>query len=98
MREPHTVLAIPNRIEGKGLIRKVKDLDGKNTIRIVITDRGRLAYQQSAPRDSIHKIMSRISMEERDQLRSLLETLLNKVDEEMGLPDPFLVAPLSDNT
>lgn len=91
IREPHTVSAMLNRMEKKGLIKKVKDLDRKNMIRIVITDRGRQAYQQSTYRDSVHKILSHISTEKREQLRSLLETLLDKVVEEMGIQHPCLV-------
>lgn len=93
IREPHSVSAMLDRMEKKGLIKKVKDLDRINMIRVVITDRGRRAYQQSTYRKSIHNIMSHLATEKRAQLRSLLETLLGKVVEEMDIPEPCLLAP-----
>lgn len=93
IREPQSVSGMLTRMERKGLIRKVKDLGRKNMVRITITDKGRRAYQQSTYRKSIHNIMSHLAVEKRAQLRPLLETLLDKVVEEMGLPNPTLPAP-----
>ena len=93
IREPQSVSGMLDRMERKGLIKKVKDLDRINMIRITITDKGRQAYQQSTYRKSIHNIMSHLAVEKRAQLRSLLETLLDKVVEEMGLPNPTLPSP-----
>lgn len=93
IREPHSVSAMLDRMEKKGLIKKVKDLDRKNMIRVAITDKGQQAYQQSTRRESIHKILSPMPIEKRAQLRSLLETLLDKVVVEMDIPEPCLLAP-----
>jgi DNA-binding MarR family transcriptional regulator len=75
LREPHTVSALLNRMEKRGLVRKTQDLDRKNLVRVSITEKGRQAYDKSTRRKSIRKIISSLSEEERQQLRSCLEKL-----------------------
>jgi len=77
-REPHSVSALLNRMEKKGLVKRTQDLDRKNLVRVSITEKGRQAYDKSTGRKSIHKIISSLSEEERQQLRSCLEKLRNK--------------------
>ncbi len=77
-REPHTVSSLLSRMEGEGLIRKTKDLDRKNLVRITLTEKGKKAYAQSLRRESIQEIMSTLSKEERQQLSSCLEKLRDK--------------------
>jgi len=84
-REPHSVSGLLARMEKQGLVRKVKDLERKNLVRVVITEEGQQAYQQSTKRESIHRIMSSLSEEDRQQLRSYLEVLQNKALEELGV-------------
>ena len=38
-REPHSVSGMLSRMEKQGLVRKVKDLDGKNLVRIAMTEK-----------------------------------------------------------
>ena len=78
LRESHTVTELLSRMEREGLVTKTKDLERKNMVRVSITEKGRQAYQQSTKRKSIHKVMSSLSEEERQQLRSYLERLRNK--------------------
>jgi len=77
-REPHTVSSLLSRMEGEGLVRKTKDLDRKNLVRITLTEKGKKAYAQSLGRESIHEIMSALSKEDRQQLSSCLEKLRDK--------------------
>jgi len=86
-REPHSVSGLLSRMEKEGLVERFKDLDRKNMIRIAMTEKGKKAYQQTIKRDSIHKVMSCLSPEERRQLRANLEKLWNKALEELGLDD-----------
>lgn len=83
-REPHTVSVLISRMEEKGLIKKVKDMDRKNMIRIVITEKGEQAYSQSSQRTPIHNIMSALSEAERHQLMSLLQRLSDRALKELG--------------
>jgi len=82
-REPHTVSALLNRMEKRGLVRKTQDLDRKNLVRVSITEKGQQAYDKSTRRKSIHKIMSSLSEQERQQLRSCLQKLQNKAFKEL---------------
>ena len=85
VREPHTVSALLNRMEKQGLVRKIKDLERKNLVRIALTKKGEEAYRQSRRMKVIPKILSCLSLEERDNLRSYFEILRNKALEELRL-------------
>lgn len=84
LREPHSISYILHRMERGGLIKRVKDLERKNLIRITITKKGREVYLNSTRRDSIHRIMSSISDEECQRLRICLEKLLFSALKESG--------------
>ena len=84
-REPHTVSGLLDRMEKQGLIRRVKDLERKNLIRVVITEKGEEAYQRSREMKVIHKILSHLSQKEYDNLWAYLETLRNKALGEIGV-------------
>jgi len=81
-REPHSVSALLNRMEKKGLLTKAKDLDRKNMVRVSITDKGRETYYKST-RNSIYRIMSPLSAQEQRQLGACLEKLRNKAFKEL---------------
>ena len=82
-REPHTVSGLLDRMEKQGLVRKVKNLERKNLIRVVITEKGEEAYQRSREMKSIHMMLSCLSLEERKNLKSYLEALRNRAVEEL---------------
>jgi DNA-binding MarR family transcriptional regulator len=82
-REPTTVSAILTRMEKQGLVRRVKDRRKKNEVRICLTRKGEQCRKYAARRESVKRIMARLSPETRLQLlkglrefqRSLLEEL-----------------------
>ena len=78
LRRHHAVLSILNRMEQKKLISKTKDLKRKNLVRVSLTDKGQQAFYQSTKIDCLHQVMSSLSQEERQQLRSFLETLRDR--------------------
>jgi len=84
-RESQSVSGLLSRMEKQGLVKRVKDLDRKNQVRIVITEKGRQAYHQSTRRKSIQRIMSSLSKEERRQLKSYLQTLKDKALKELAM-------------
>ena len=84
-REPHSVSGMLNRMEKQGLVRKVKDLDKKNLVRIAMTEKGQDAYYETTKRGLIHKMMSSLSKEQRQQLRWSLETLRDEALKELGV-------------
>ncbi len=81
-REPHSVSALLNRMEKQGLLRKTKDLERKNAIRVTLTERGEEACRQSREMKSLRRVLSTISPKERESLRAPLETLRDKAIEE----------------
>ncbi len=91
LREPHTISGLLSRMAEGGLVRKSKDLDRKNMVRVELTDKGHKAYKQSTKRESIHRVMSCLSEEDRQQIRVPLEKLCRKALEELGgRQPPFL--------
>lgn len=72
-REPHTVSALLNRMERRLLVTKSQDLDRKNMVRVSVTENGLLAYNRAVGRDSIYRMLSRLSKGERLDLWSCLE-------------------------
>jgi len=88
-RKSHSVSGLLSRMEKEGLVRKVKDLDRKNMVRVTLTEKGQQIYRQSNKRRFIRKIMSCLSEEEHQQLTSCLERLRNKAFKELGVnPKP----------
>ena len=93
-RKSHSVSELLSRMEKQGLVKRVKDLDKRNLVRVTLTEKGREAYNQSTKRESIHKIMSSLSEEKRQQLRSCLQQLWDRALKELGVektrkPFPF---------
>ncbi|MBU2609283.1 MAG: MarR family winged helix-turn-helix transcriptional regulator [Chloroflexi bacterium] len=84
LREPHSTSGLLERMRKKGLIDKTKDLDRKNLVRVVLTDKGQESLQESSGRESVHKILSYLSLEERQQLTSLVIKLRKAAIEELG--------------
>ena len=56
VRESHSVGGILDRMEKQGLIRRDKDLERRNLVRVSITEKGQQVYSQVANKESICKI------------------------------------------
>lgn len=90
MRQPHTVSALVDRMVKKGLVKKVKDLDRKNLVRVALTDKGLEAFKQSSKRGPIHRIMSVLTRKERDNLKTYLKKIMDTARNEIGLDRDIL--------
>lgn len=84
-RETHSVSELVNRMERKGLVRKVRDLERKNLVRVAMTEKGEEAYQRSREMKVIHTILSGLSPEERNSMVQHLEKLRHKAVTELGM-------------
>lgn len=84
-REPHTVSGLLDRMEKRGLVRKVKDLERKNPVRVVITEKGEETYRRSREMKVIRETLSCLPPKERDNLRAYVKTLRNKALGECGV-------------
>jgi DNA-binding MarR family transcriptional regulator len=81
-REPNSISTIIDRMERKGLIKKSKDLQKKNVIRISLTDKGKEAHLLAYNRRSIHRIFTCLSEEEIGQMQSCLNKLIARALQE----------------
>ncbi len=79
-RHRHSIAGLLRIMEKKGLVRLTKDLDRKNMIRVTLTEKGKHAYYQIIKLGSIHRIMSSLTEEQYQQLRSGLETIKFKYE------------------
>ena len=85
-REPHTISGLLDRMEGQGLVRRVRDLQRKNLVRIELTEKSEEFYRKTREkRKIIGRIMSTLTQEERDDLRASLLKLRNKALKELGV-------------
>ena len=75
MRGHNTVTALLTRMENKGLISRTKDPVKKNSWKIGLTDKGKVAYQESLTRKVIHDALSVITDQEREQLIHSLQKI-----------------------
>lgn len=76
IREHNTILVMLDRMEKDGLIKKSEDPRRKNTYTISMTEKGIRAYNDSLARESLHEIMSSLSHEEGNLLKSCLEKII----------------------
>lgn len=91
-QQPHSVTGMLNRMENQGLVRRVRDLDNKNHVRVELTDKGHSVYLDCCRRESIHGVMSSLSREQCRQLAECLDILrdasMQYLGEEKELPFP----------
>jgi MarR family transcriptional regulator, organic hydroperoxide resistance regulator len=85
IRQPHTVSALVDRMSKRGLVKKVKDLDRKNLVRVVMTEKGKKTYELSTKRGPIHRIMSSLEPQEKENFKATLEKLMATARKEIGL-------------
>ncbi len=84
VREFHSVSSILSRMEKKGLVKKVNDLERKNMVRIYITDKGKQVYHEARKRESILNILSCLSETEVIQLSLPLKKLRDEAIKSLG--------------
>jgi len=85
LRQPHTLSALVDRTAKRGLVRKVKDLDRKNLVRVEITEKGLKAYEQSSRRGPVHRVMGELTPEEKKKFRQYLEKIYAQARREIGM-------------
>jgi DNA-binding MarR family transcriptional regulator len=85
IRQPSTVSALIARMVKKGLVRKAHGLERKNWARVVLTKQGREAYELSAKRGPIHRILGSLTKQERKTFSDCLEKISVKATQELGM-------------
>ena len=84
-REHHSVVALLNRMEKKGLISKTRDLERRNMRRISLTKKGEEAYLTSGEADAHREVVSDLSPDERQQLIKYLRVLRDRALKNLGI-------------
>lgn len=85
LREIHSTSTLLQRMEEKGLINKTKNLHYKHLIRLTLTKKGRIAYEQTINRETIHRILSSLSGAQIKQLNTSLRKLRAAAAKEAGI-------------
>ena len=70
--EPHTISTLLVRMEKGGLIRKTRDLERKNLVRVSVTDKGEDALGIAAMAQTFTNVLAGLSDKEKDCLEELL--------------------------
>jgi DNA-binding MarR family transcriptional regulator len=84
IRQPHSVSSLIDRMEADGLVRRVKDLDRKNLVRVKMTQKGKTVYSRLSERRTIHDMMADLSEEERQQMIQALVKIQTRIHQNIG--------------
>jgi DNA-binding MarR family transcriptional regulator len=91
--EPHSVSELIIRMEKKGLVKKNRDKQKENVVRLSLTEKGRRFCRETVQEDFIRGIMSSLTARQRRQLRSYLTVLLRKAMDKLGKDEPLPLPP-----
>lgn len=73
IRDYHTILALVNRMEKRGLLKREKRSGKGNPGSVTITEKGHQALIESLKREAIYASMSALTDEEREQFAVFLK-------------------------
>jgi len=91
-RERNTVFVVVNNMEKRGLVKKVKDPKRKNVLRVILTKKGEEVFNRARERTEVFShIMSNLSPEERENLRTYLQRIQDRAFEKLS--DGLQMAP-----
>ena len=93
LREPHSTSLMLVRMEKKGLIKRTKNMERKNLIRVTLTAKGEKALDQAMKKDGTVNILSRLTTEQRSKLKQALGILKEAGKKELHLSPNALLWP-----
>ena len=74
-KEPHTMSALLVRMERQGLIKRTRDMERKNWVRVSLTKKGEAAFERQLSQRTAMNITARLSREEVATLNRVLRKL-----------------------
>lgn len=91
LKEFNSVSTLINRMEKKGLVKKIKNAGDLKTY-ISLTEKGSDLYHKQVTERSIHLIFDKLSFQEKKQLDSILKKVRDTTRDLLGLDyrPPFL--------
>jgi DNA-binding MarR family transcriptional regulator len=90
-REPHTISALLSRMEVQGLVKKERNLQRGNWVRVTLTKKGKDAYERQVKARRVRNVTECLSKQELDTLNIMNRKLRAKGIEMLRdmLPSPF---------
>jgi DNA-binding MarR family transcriptional regulator len=100
IRNVNSISAIVDRMEKRGLIKKIRDLPDRRAIRLTMTEKGIQVYKSALKQDKQirKKIISIFSDKELRTLVALLKKMKKRITEENGLSDIKIDPEFSDRS
>ncbi len=93
LREPHSISGILKRMETHGLLKRTKNMERKNQIRITLTAKGEKALKQAMKLDGTTNVLSRLSAARQKELKTSLTALKEAGMKELRLSPKALPWP-----
>jgi len=93
LREPHSISGILMRMEKQGLIKRAKNMERKNLIRVTLTTKGENALKQAMKKEGIKHVLSKLTEEQRRHLKQALGILKESGMKELKLNPKVLPWP-----
>ena len=93
MREPHSISGILMRMEKHGLIKRTKNMERKNYIRITLTAKGEKVLKQAMKQTITAQVLSNLSAVQQKQLKTTLTALKEAGMKELHLSPKALPWP-----
>lgn len=88
-REQHTMSGLINRMEVQGLVRKTKDLERKNMVRVTLTKKGEEAFRRQTGARATVNVTTCLSKKELDVLMVCSDKLHEKALELLRDMQPY---------
>ncbi len=90
-REPHTISALLSRMEVQGLVKKERNLERGNWVRVTLTKKGKEAYERLVLARRVRNVTECLSKQELDALNKMNRKLRAKGVEMLRdmLPSPY---------
>jgi len=93
LREPHSTSGILMRMEKHGLLKRTKNMERKNMIRITLTAKGEKVLSQVMKKEGTTNVLSRLTSEQRSKLKQSLGILKEAGKKELHLSPKALLWP-----
>jgi MarR family transcriptional regulator, organic hydroperoxide resistance regulator len=92
--EPHSVSELIMRMQKKGLVSKKKDKKRGNVVRISMTEKGKEMCRHVMGRELIARVMSVLTDEQLEQLKTSLTILMMEALKELGMEEDITLFPI----
>ncbi len=93
LREPHSTSGILMRMETHGLLKRTKNMERKNLIRITLTAKGEKVLSQAMKKEGTTNVLTKLTAEQRSQLTKSLSILKEAGKKELNLSPKALLWP-----